>query len=65
MTGLNMSTEETNRFTDILAKTSTSTNTTVELLGESFRYSSATAGMLGINAEDLSIALGLMANAGK
>ena len=64
MTGLKMSSEETTRFTDILAKTATSTNTTVEMLGESFRYSSATAGMLGINAEDLSIALGLMANAG-
>lgn len=64
MTGLKMSSEETTRFTDILAKTATSTNTTVEMLGESFKYSSATAGMLGISAEDLSIALGLMANAG-
>lgn len=64
MTGLQMSTEETTHFTDILAKTATSTNTTVEMLGESFKYCSPVAGTLGIKAEDLSVALGLMANAG-
>ena len=65
MTALGMSTEETTHFTDILAKTATSTNTTIEGLGESFKYSSAIAGTLGIKAEDLAVALGTMANAGK
>ena len=34
------------------------------MLGESFKYAAPVAGSIGISAEDTSVALGLMANAG-
>lgn len=52
------------RYADVLAKTSAATNTTVSMLGESFKYTAATAGTYGFSLEDVSAALGLMANAG-
>ena len=51
-------------YADVLAATATSANTNVSLLGESFKYCAPIAGTLGASAEDLSIALGLMANSG-
>ena len=51
-------------FADILAAASTNANTNVSMLGESFKYAAPVAGSLGISAEDTSVALGLMANAG-
>ena len=51
-------------FADILAAASSNANTNVGMLGESFKYAAPVAGALGITAEDTSIALGLMANAG-
>ena len=64
MSGFHMSASETGRFTDILAAASTNANTNVELLGESFKYVAPVCGAMGYSAEDASIALGLMANAG-
>ena len=64
LTGFGMSAEDTARFTDILAQVSRKANTNVEILGESFKYSSALMGSMGYSAEDTAIALGLMANAG-
>ncbi|MCC8110792.1 MAG: phage tail tape measure protein [Ruminococcus sp.] len=51
-------------YADVLAATATSANTDVSTLGESFKYCAPIAGTLGASAEDLSIALGLMANSG-
>jgi phage-related minor tail protein len=51
-------------YSDVLAAAATNANTTVSLLGESFKYCAPVAGTMGASAEDLSIALGLMANAG-
>lgn len=64
LTALKYSAEDTNKFVDILAATATNSNTNVSMLGESFKYVAATAGTLGYSAEDLSIALGTMANSG-
>lgn len=64
LTGFGMSAEETGRFTDILAQVSRKANTNVEILGESFKYSSSLMGSMGYTAEDTAVALGLMANAG-
>ena len=64
LTGFGMSAEETGRFTDILAQVSRKANTNVEILGESFKYSSSLMGSMKYSAEDTAIALGLMANAG-
>lgn len=64
MTALKLETKEATRFTDIMASTASSSNTSIQMLGESFKYCAPVAGELGIKAEDLSVALGLMANSG-
>ena len=51
-------------FADVLAKSASSSNTNVEMLGESFKYVAPVAGALGYSIEDVSIALGTMANNG-
>lgn len=64
LTAFKMEASESGQFADILAQTSASANTNVSLLGESFKYVAPLCGTLGYSAEDASIALGLMANAG-
>ena len=64
LTALGMSAEESGHFADVLAAASSSANTNVSLLGESFKYCAPVAGSMGASAEDLAIALGLMANSG-
>jgi TP901 family phage tail tape measure protein len=64
MSGLKMSTEETGRFTDVMAATVTGANTSVALMGETLKYVSPVAGTLGISMEDLSLAIGIMGNNG-
>lgn len=51
-------------FADILAAASSNSNTNVGLMGETFKYAATTAGALGFSAEDLAVAIGLMANSG-
>ena len=64
MTALKIETKDAIRFTDIMASTASSSNTSIQMLGESYKYCAPVAGELGIKAEDLSVALGLMANSG-
>ena len=64
MTGLGMSAEQTGKFTDIMAATITNSNTNIELMGETLKYVGPIAGTLGIEMGDLSVAIGLMGNAG-
>lgn len=64
MTGLGMSANETTKFTDIMSATITNSNTSVELMGETLKYVGPVAGTLGIGMRDLSVAIGLMGNAG-
>lgn len=64
MTAFGMKAEESGHFADVLAQASSNSNTNVAMLGESFKYVAPLAGSLGYKAEDTSIALGLMANAG-
>ena len=64
LTALGMSAKESGRFADILAAASSNANTNVSMMGESFKYAAAPAGLLGYSAEDVAVALGLMANAG-
>lgn len=64
MTAFGMSADETNRFVDVLAATSTSSNTTVEMLGQSFKYVGAICGAMGYSIEDAGVALGMMENSG-
>lgn len=64
LTAFGMAAEDAAHFSDVLAATSTSSNTDVEQMGEAFKYAASTAGALGYSVEDTSIAVGLMANAG-
>ncbi|WP_447402323.1 phage tail tape measure protein [Lysinibacillus sp. fkY74-1] len=64
LTALGMSADQTGRFVDVLAAATSKSNTNVAMLGESFKYAAPVAGALGYSAEDVSLALGLMANAG-
>ena len=64
LTAFGLQAEDTGRFVDVLAATSTNANTNVAMLGESFKYVAPVAGALGYTAEDTALALGLMANAG-
>ena len=59
-----MKAKDASHFADLLAKTSSSSNTTVALMGETFKYVAPVCGSLGYSAEDAAIAIGLMANAG-
>lgn len=64
LTALGMSAADTGEFVDKMAATITSSNTTVELFGETLKQVGALAGSLGVDMTDLSTATGLMANAG-
>lgn len=64
LTAFGLSAKDSGHFADVLAKASSSANTNVSMLGESFKYVAPVAGALGYSAEDTAIALGLMANAG-
>lgn len=64
LTAFGMTAEESGRFADILAAASSNANTNVSMMGESFKYAAPVAGALGYSAEDVAIALGLMANSG-
>ena len=64
LTAFGLSAEDSSHFADVLAKASSSANTNVSMLGESFKYAAPVAGALGYSAEDTAIALGLMANSG-
>lgn len=62
LTAFGLSAEDTTHFVDVLAQTSRKSNTTVEMMGEAFSYVAPLAGTLGYSIEDVSLALGLMAN---
>lgn len=64
MTAFGMKASEAAHFADVLAQASNASNTDIAMLGESFKYVAPLAGSLGYSAEDTSMALGLMANAG-
>lgn len=64
LTGLGLTAKDTGMFVDIMAATCANSNTSVELMGETLKYVGPVAGTLGIEMDDLSVAIGLMGNAG-
>ena len=64
LTAFGMKAEDSSHFADILASASSNANTNVSMMGESFKYAAPVAGALGYSAEDVAVALGLMANSG-
>lgn len=64
LTAFGLQAKDSGHFADVLAKASSSANTNVSMLGESFKYVAPVAGAMGYTAEDVAVALGLMANSG-
>lgn len=64
LTAFGMKAEDSSHFADVLAQASSSANTNVSLMGETFKYIAPVAGALGYSAEDAAVAIGLMANSG-
>lgn len=64
LTAFGQSAEMSDHFADVMAATMANSNTTVDLLGESFKYVGAVAGSFGYSIDDVALGLGLMANAG-
>lgn len=64
LTALGMSANQAGNFCDYMSATITSSNTNVEMMGETLKYAGSVAGTLGISMKDLSVAIGLMAGAG-
>ena len=64
LTAFGLTAADTARFADVLAATATNSNTSVSVMGETFKNAASIAGALGYSVEDVSVAVGLMANAG-
>lgn len=64
ITAFGLTADDATRFVDVMAKTMVNSNTDVDQLGEAFKYVAPVAGSLGYSVEDVSFALGLMANNG-
>ena len=59
-----MKAKDSGHFADVLAKASSSSNTNVAMMGETFKYVAPLAGSMKYSIEDTATAIGLMANAG-
>lgn len=64
LTAFGLSAKDSAHFADVLVKAGNSANTSVSMMGETFKYAGAVCGTLGISIEDAAIATGLMGNAG-
>ena len=64
LTGFKLPVDQLDRAVDVLAKTFTTTNTDLSMLGESFKYVGPVATSAGLEFEETAAALGLLANAG-
>jgi TP901 family phage tail tape measure protein len=64
LTAFGLKASDSARFADVLAKAANATNVDVADLGLSFKYIAPIAGAMGYSIEDVSVALGEMANSG-
>lgn len=64
ITAFGLKAEDVAHFSDVLAAASANANTNVSMMGETFQYCAPIAGALGFSIEDVSEAIGLMANSG-
>ena len=63
LTAFGLKASDSGHFADVLAQASANASTNVGMMGESFKYVAPVAGALKYSVEDVSLALGLMANA--
>ena len=64
MTAMGMSADQASRAADIFARTATSTNTTVAMMGETMKYAAPVAKAFGLELAEVATITGMMANAG-
>lgn len=64
LTAFGLQAKDSGHFADVLATASANANTNVSMMGEGFKYAAPVAGALGYSIEDVSMAIGLMSNAG-
>ena len=64
LTAMGLKASDSAHFADVLTAATLNSNTTIGMLGEAFKYAAPTAGAMHYSIEDLTLALGLMANAG-
>ena len=64
LTAFGLTAADTAHFSDVLAAAATNSNTSVAVMGETFKNSASVAGALGYSINDVAIAVGLMANSG-
>ncbi len=64
LTAFGLTAADTAHFSDVLAAAAANSNTSVSIMGETFKNSAAIAGALGYSVDDVAVAVGLMANAG-
>lgn len=64
ITAFGLEAKDSAHFADVLAAASSNANTNVSMMGETFKYVAPVAGALGFSVEDVSTAIGLMANSG-
>lgn len=64
LTAFGLTANDTAHFADVLAAAATDSNTSVAIMGETFKGSASVAGALGYSIEDVAVMTGLMANAG-
>ena len=64
LTAFGLEASDAAHFTDMMATAMSTSNTTVEMLGESYKHVAATAHSMGIEVEDVTAVLATMANAG-
>lgn len=64
LTAFKLTAADTAHFSDVLAAAATNSNTSVSIMGETFKNAASIAGALGFSVEDVAVAVGLMANSG-
>lgn len=63
LTAFGLSASDAGHFSDVLAQASSNANTNVGMMGATFQKVAPVAGALGYSVEDMSLGIGLMANA--
>ena len=64
LTAMGLEAKDTEMFVNAMSATMVGSNTNIEMMGETLKYAGNVAGGLGITMQDLSLAIGTMANAG-
>ncbi|PZN08280.1 MAG: phage tail tape measure protein, partial [Bacillota bacterium] len=64
LSGFGLAASETARVADVLTKAFTSSNTSLEMLGETMKYVAPVANAVGLSLEEVTAAAGILGNAG-